>query len=99
MLLEKSDSNSNIGLFQPFQPKRAMFRKRNDKSDLSHITVNDMAWAGVRNHGAKEHLPGYYVKKWNNELEKPNLRKISEYNGGGMIEFAIKQKKMVPSPT
>ena len=36
-----------------------------------------MAFAGVKGHGNKEHLPGYYVKKWNNELEKPNLRNIS----------------------
>ena len=90
MLLHTSDSNPDIGNFQPYQPKKAMFRKRNNQSDLSHLTVNDMAWAGVRNHGNKEHLPGYYVKKWNNELEKPDQRKLSVFKGGGMIESAIK---------
>jgi hypothetical protein len=70
-MLLKSDSNPDIGMFQLYQPKRAIFRNQKGKSDLRHLTVNDMAYAGVKNHGAKEHLPSYFVKKWNNELEKP----------------------------
>jgi hypothetical protein len=96
-MLLRSDSNPDIGIFQPYQPKRAAFR--NNKSGLTHLTVNDMAFAGVKNHGNKEHLPGYFVKKWNNELEKPNLRNISKYEGGGMLESHLRSKKMVPSPS
>ena len=44
-----------------------------------------MAFAGKKNYGVKEHIPGYYVKNWN-ELNKPLSYKMSNYKGGGMLD-------------
>lgn len=57
-----------------------------------------MAFAGQKNHGAKEYLPGYYVKNWN-ELNKPLAYNMTKYTGGGMLETVLKSKKLVPSPS
>jgi hypothetical protein len=65
-----------------------MFRKR-DGGNLEHLTIQDMAFAGVKNHGTNEFLPGYYIKKWN-ELNKPLSYNMSKYKGGGMLETVLR---------